>query len=138
MDIEWIVGITGERIAASQEQVFRDLVRTNAMLADEVEILRDRLHRLQAIVCGQNPACPCEGCLWWNGRALDDLAPHCKDSFTPDPWHAAAADGGVPDCPHYTPACRVCQVARATGEDGLCDGCRAARILGGERWTTRG
>jgi hypothetical protein len=25
--------------------------------------------------------------------------------------------------------CRVCEVARATGEDGLCDGCRGARTL---------
>ena len=25
--------------------------------------------------------------------------------------------------------CRICEVARATGEDGLCDGCRGARTL---------
>jgi hypothetical protein len=25
--------------------------------------------------------------------------------------------------------CRVCETARATGEDGLCDGCRGARTL---------
>jgi len=25
--------------------------------------------------------------------------------------------------------CRVCEMARATGEDGLCDGCRGARTL---------
>jgi hypothetical protein len=28
-----------------------------------------------------------------------------------------------------TIGCRICEVARATGEDGLCDGCRTALTL---------
>ena len=44
MDMEHVCQITGERIAASQEQAVRDLVRTNVTLADEVEMLRGR-HR---------------------------------------------------------------------------------------------
>ena len=127
MEMERIVETTGERIAASQAQAFRDLVRTNAMLADEVEMLRDKVRRLQAIAHGQNPQCPCQGCIWWNDWGLADPATHCENGATPDPWYSAAADGGVPGCPNYTPACRVCKVARATGDDGLCDGCRGAR-----------
>jgi hypothetical protein len=28
-----------------------------------------------------------------------------------------------------TKGCRICEVAKATGEDGLCDGCRTALTL---------
>jgi hypothetical protein len=72
MDVEHVCQITRERIAASQEQAVRDLVRTNAMLADEVEMLRDQVRRLQAIVHGQNPECPCQGYMWWNDWGLAD------------------------------------------------------------------
>ena len=102
MDMEHVCQITGERIAASQEQALRDLVRTNAMLADEVEMLRDTLGRLQAVVHDQNPECPCEGCVWWNYWGLADPATHCENGATPDPWYAAAVDGGVPGCPTYS------------------------------------
>jgi len=191
MDMRHVRQITRERIAASQEQAARDLVRTNAMLADEVEMLRDRVGRLQAIVYGQNPACPCEGCVWWDDWGLSEPATHCENGATPNPWYSAAVDGGVPGCPNYSlhrphnpikptieiellkfrdgirhidactmsagemhrlknelagiyadhiarliegqmgiaPACRVCEGGQATGDDGLCDGCRGARTL---------
>ena len=32
------------------------------------------------------------------------------------------------ECIPVVAECRVCAAARATGEDGLCDGCRAATI----------
>jgi len=62
MDMERINQITGERIAASQEEAVRAMVRTNAVLEGEVEMLTTELHRLQAIVHGQNPGYPCDGC----------------------------------------------------------------------------
>ena len=34
----------------------------------------------------------------------------------------------APTPPPFCP-CRICEVARATGEDDLCDGCRTAIIL---------
>jgi hypothetical protein len=83
MDMERTHQITRERITASQEQAVRDLVRTNAMLEGEVEMLRAEARRLQAAA---RPA-PCRTC--------------------------ADEDGGP----------------RATGDDGLCDGCRGARTL---------
>jgi len=126
MDIDQI---TMERIDALQDQAVRDLVRTNEMLADEVEMLRDKVRRLQAIVYGQNPQCPCQGCLWWDDWGFGSPNTRCGKSATPDPWYSAAVDGGVPGCPNFTPACRICEAARATGEDRLCDGCRAARTL---------
>ncbi len=47
--------ITEERIAATQEQAVRDLVRANATLADEVEWLKEDVLRLQTIITETNP-----------------------------------------------------------------------------------
>jgi len=46
--------------------------------------------------------CHCEGCEWWNDWGLGDLATHCEDGTAPEPWHAAAMGGGLPDCPHHS------------------------------------
>ena len=62
MDMERIHQITRERIAVSQEEAVRALVRTNAVLEGEMEMLTTELHRLQAILQGQNPGCHCDGC----------------------------------------------------------------------------
>jgi hypothetical protein len=43
----------------------------------------------------------------------------------------AIQHGKAPDRP-----CRVCEVAGATGDDGLCEGCRGHRILRRLRWTS--
>jgi hypothetical protein len=101
--MERIFEITRERIAASQEEAVRALVRSNAMLEDEVEMLQAEVHRLQAILGGQNPECPCEGCVSWDDWGVGNPATRCEDANTPDPWYAAAADGGVSGCPNYTP-----------------------------------
>ena len=62
MDMERIHQITRERIAVSQEEAVRALVRTNAVLEGEMEMLTTELHRLQAILQGQNPGCSRDGC----------------------------------------------------------------------------
>ena len=92
MDMEKIIQLTNERIAATQEQAVRDMMRTNAMLVDEV-------HYLRAIVYGQNPDHPCEGCLRWH--SLSRFTCYCEDALTPEPWYSAATDGGEPGCPNY-------------------------------------
>ena len=74
--------ITRQRIEASQEEAVRAIVRTNAMLSDEVDWLQAEVERLRAII----------------------QAPLCR---------VCADEAGGP---------------RATGDDGLCDGCRGYRI----------
>ena len=130
-NMERVYELTRERIAASQEEAVHTLVRTNAMLVDEVEILRAEVAQLLTILYGQNSheVLACEGCLWWNDEDLLDLSPHCDNDDTPEPWRSSAMNGGLSGCPNYASPCRVCEVARTSREDGLCDGCRTALIL---------
>jgi len=131
MNMERVYELTRERIAASQEEAVRGLVRTNAMLEDEIEMLQAKVQSLLSILYGPSTdeALACEGCLWWNDRDLCALSPRCDNGDTPEPWRSAAMNGGLSGCPNHTPPCRVCEVARATGDDGLCDGCRGTRTL---------
>ena len=92
MDIERIHQLANERIAANGEWAVRELVRTNARLADEV-------HYLRAIVYGQDPDHPCEGCLRWSNSG--SRTHYCKDATAPEPWYTSAVDGGEPGCPNY-------------------------------------
>ena len=96
MDIERIHQLTNERIAANRDRAVRELVRTNARLADEVRDLR-------TIVYDQDPDHPCRFCLWWRNWGVGDYATHCDDSSTPEPFYSSAVDGGEPGCPNYTP-----------------------------------
>ena len=129
--MERVYGMTQQRIAASQEEAVRTLVRTNAMLVDEVEMLKAEVNRLMALLYGQNSGeeLACEGCRWWDDEDLLDLSPHCDNDDTPEPWRSSAMNGGLSGCPNYASTCRVCEVARTTSADGLCDGCRTALIL---------
>jgi len=127
-NMDHIYELTRQRIAASQDDAVHALVRTNAMLVDEVEMLQAEVDRLLSILYGQSAsemALACEGCLWWNDR---ELVPHCDNDDTPEPWRSAAKHGGLSGCPNYTLPCRICADEdggpRATGDDGLCDGCR--------------
>ena len=130
-NMERVYELTRERISASQEEAVRNLVRTNAMLVDEVEMLRAEVAQLLNILYGQNSneVLACEGCLWWDDEDLLDLSPHCDKDDTPEPWQSSARNGGLSGCPHYASPCRICEVARATSTDGLCDGCRTALIV---------
>ena len=58
MNAEQVYKLTNERIAASREQAVRGLVRANAMLNDEVAMLREEISRLQAVIR------VCAGCVW--------------------------------------------------------------------------
>ena len=101
---ERIFEITRERIAASEEDAVRALVRTNAMLEDEVEMLKAEVNRLMTLLYGQNASdeLACEGCRWWNDWDLLDLSPHCDNHRTPEPWRSAAMNGGLTGCPNHT------------------------------------
>ncbi len=129
-NMQHVSELTGQRIAASQEDAVCGLVRSNAMLVDEVEMLQTEVNQLLSILYGQSTdeVLACEGCLWWNDRDLFSLAPHCDNSDTPEPWRSSAMNGGLSGCPNHAPPCRVCADEdggpRATGNDGLCDGCR--------------
>jgi hypothetical protein len=102
-NLERIFEITRERIAQSQAEAIPALLRSNAMMEDEIQMLQAEVHRLQAILGVKNPECPCEGCVSWNDWGMGNPATRCEDANTPDPWYAAAADGGVPGCPNFTP-----------------------------------
>ena len=99
-----IFEITRERIAASQEEATRTLVRNNEMLIDEVEMLRDEIRRLRGVIYG--PAAPtdrfaCEGCIWWD--EYTSVHPQCENKDTPDRWRSPAQNGGLSGCPNHTP-----------------------------------
>ena len=102
--LEQIFEITRERIAASEEKAVCALVRTNAMLVDEVEMLKAEVNRLSALLYGQNSdeGLACEGCQWWNDWDLLDLSPHCDNHNTLEPWKSAAMNGGLTGCPNHT------------------------------------
>ena len=93
MDVKQIHQLTNERIAVVRDNAVRDLVRSNAMLVDEVQNLR-------AIVLGQDPVQPCRGCVRWH--SVSRFAAHCDDPSTPEPWCTSASEGGEPGCPNYT------------------------------------
>ena len=103
-NLEHVFEVTRERIAASQEEAVRNLVRTNQMLVDEVEMLQAEVNRLMALLYGQNSdeGLACEGCRWWDDEDLLDLSPHCGNDDTPEPWKSAAMNGGLSGCPHHT------------------------------------
>ncbi|MEE8390504.1 MAG: hypothetical protein V3S14_06865, partial [Anaerolineae bacterium] len=50
--------ITRQRIEASREEAVRALVRSNAMLSDEVQMLQAATHRLLSIVYSQDSDVP--------------------------------------------------------------------------------
>jgi hypothetical protein len=95
--------ITRQRIAASEEEAVRALVRTNQMLADEVEMLKAEVNRLMTLLYGQNSCdgLACEGCQWWDDDDLLDLSPHCDNDDVPEPWKSAAMNGGLSGCPKW-------------------------------------
>jgi hypothetical protein len=100
-NLERVFEVTRERIAASQEETVRVLVRTNAMLEDEIEMLKAEVNRLMALLYGQNgcDGLACEGCRWWNDWDLLDLSPRCDNDDAPEPWKSAAMNGGLDGCP---------------------------------------
>ena len=101
--IDCVYELTRERIAANQEEAVRALVRTNAMLEDEVEMLQAEINRLTTLLYGQNSGdgLACEGCQWWDDDDLLDLSPHCDNDDTPEPWKSAAMNGGLSGCPKW-------------------------------------
>jgi len=74
------------------------------------QVIRERIaaSQEQAVARGRKPECSCKHCVWRDGSS-----PAVEDE-----------EGiSLSDLP-----CRVCEVAWATGGDGLCDGCRGARL----------
>ena len=104
VNLETVYEVTRERIALSEEEAVRNLVRTNAMLVDEVEMLQAKINRLMTLLYGQNfsDGLACEDCRWWDDEDLLDLSPHCDNHRTPEPWRSAAMNGGLSGCPHHT------------------------------------
>ena len=94
MNTEQIHRLANERIKAWHDKAIRDLVWTNARLEAEVRYLR-------AVVNGQDPIFPCQGCRWW--QSIDPWTAYCENASTPEEWFLAAPEGGEPCCPNYAP-----------------------------------
>lgn len=117
MNTQHVYQITRERIAASQEDAVRGLVRTKAMLEDEVEMLREEVCRLQTIVDSLTVDAPiCRACEVAQATAADGLcdgcrrAPALEETKLPNRWMVAGREesfaelsDGTPLYPAYYP-----------------------------------